>query len=106
MRPNSTNSGKADAPTAGACSETGRREGGGASSGSDSSGELTAENFNERTIEALREAVRSRGFEVRIGGELFSDAMGTPGQIEHGYDLGTYEGMIKHNLTTIVEALK
>lgn len=43
---------------------------------------------------------------ARIGGELFSDAMGTPGQIENGYDLGTYEGMIKHNLTTIVEALK
>ena len=43
---------------------------------------------------------------AKIGGELFSDAMGTPGQIEHGYDLGTYEGMIKHNLTTIVEALK
>jgi manganese/zinc/iron transport system substrate-binding protein len=43
---------------------------------------------------------------VKIGGELFSDAMGTPGQMEHGYDLGTYEGMIKHNLTTIVDALK
>ena len=43
---------------------------------------------------------------VRVGGELFSDAMGTPGQMENGYDLGTYEGMIKHNLTTIVEALK
>jgi manganese/zinc/iron transport system substrate-binding protein len=43
---------------------------------------------------------------VKIGGELFSDAMGTPGQIEHGYDLGTYEGMVKHNVNTIVEALK
>jgi manganese/zinc/iron transport system substrate-binding protein len=43
---------------------------------------------------------------VRIGGEIFSDAMGTPGQIENGYDLGTYEGMIKHNLNTIVNALK
>ena len=43
---------------------------------------------------------------VRIGGELFSDATGTPGQVEHGYDLGTYEGMIRHNLNTIVEALK
>lgn len=43
---------------------------------------------------------------VKIGGELFSDAMGTPGQIENGYDLGTYEGMVKHNLNTIVEALK
>jgi manganese/zinc/iron transport system substrate-binding protein len=43
---------------------------------------------------------------VKIGGELFSDAMGTPGQIENGYDLGTYEGMIKHNLNTVVAALK
>lgn len=43
---------------------------------------------------------------VRIGGELFSDAMGTPGQMERGYDLGTYDGMIYHNLSTIVEALK
>ena len=43
---------------------------------------------------------------VKIGGELFSDAMGTSGQIENGYDLGTYEGMIKHNLTTIVDGLK
>jgi manganese/zinc/iron transport system substrate-binding protein len=43
---------------------------------------------------------------VKIGGELFSDAMGTPGQIENGYDVGTYEGMIRHNLNTIVGALK
>ena len=43
---------------------------------------------------------------VRIGGELFSDAMGTPGKIENGYDVGTYEGMIRHNLDTIVNALK
>lgn len=43
---------------------------------------------------------------VKIGGELFSDAMGTPGHFEKGYDLGTYEGMIKHNLNTIVDALK
>jgi len=41
-----------------------------------------------------------------IGGELFSDAMGERGKIEHGYDVGTYEGMIKHNLSTIVDALK
>ena len=43
---------------------------------------------------------------VKVGGELFSDAMGTPGQLENGYDLGTYEGMVKHNLNTIVNALK
>ena len=43
---------------------------------------------------------------VKVGGELFSDAMGAPGTIENGYDVGTYEGMIKHNLNTIVGALK
>jgi manganese/zinc/iron transport system substrate-binding protein len=48
----------------------------------------------------------SKDANVKIGGELFSDAMGTPGQMENGYDLGTYEGMIKHNINTIVEALK
>lgn len=47
---------------------------------------------------------------VIIGGELFSDAMGEPGELGtlngEQYDLGTYEGMIKHNINTIVEALK
>ncbi len=47
---------------------------------------------------------------AKIGGELFSDAMGTPGEIEtvHGdsYDKGTYAGFIKHNINTAVEALK
>ena len=43
---------------------------------------------------------------AKIGGELFSDAMGTPGQKEEDYDLGTYEGMIKHNLNTIIKGLK
>jgi len=43
---------------------------------------------------------------VKVGGELFSDAMGTPGKMENGYDLGTYNGMIRHNLETIVNALK
>lgn len=44
--------------------------------------------------------------DVTIGGELFSDAMGAPGQMENGYDLGTYDGMVRHNVTMIVEALK
>ena len=48
----------------------------------------------------------SRDSGVKIGGELFSDAMGAAGHMENGYDLGTYEGMIKHNLTTVVDALK
>lgn len=52
------------------------------------------------TIEALREAIRSRGFDVTIGGELFSDAMGKDGTPE-----GTYDGMVRHNVDTIVSAL-
>ncbi|MDP0500376.1 MAG: zinc ABC transporter substrate-binding protein [Verrucomicrobiota bacterium JB022] len=47
---------------------------------------------------------------AKVGGELFSDALGTLGDMAeaHGetYDLGTYRGMIKHNVNTIVDALK
>jgi manganese/zinc/iron transport system substrate-binding protein len=53
-----------------------------------------------RTIEAVQAAVRSKGFEVEIGGELFSDAMGDPGTSE-----GTYVGMVRHNVDTIVSSL-
>jgi len=54
-----------------------------------------------RTIEALQAAVQSRGHEVIIGGSLYSDALGNAGSVE-----GTYIGMFKYNVTTIVEALK
>jgi manganese/zinc/iron transport system substrate-binding protein len=53
-----------------------------------------------RTITAVREAVRSRGFDVEIGGSLFSDAMGDEGTPE-----GTYVGMVRHNVDTIVGGL-
>ncbi|HTD87609.1 MAG TPA: zinc ABC transporter substrate-binding protein, partial [Candidatus Binatia bacterium] len=53
---------------------------------------------------AIRQISQDAG--VGIGGELFSDAMGTQGMIEKDYDLGTFEGMIKHDLNTIVDALK
>jgi manganese/zinc/iron transport system substrate-binding protein len=55
---------------------------------------------SSRSIDAVRAAVRSNGFEVKIGGELFSDAMGDAGTEE-----GTYPGMVRHNIDTIVEAL-
>tara|TARA_R110000772_G_scaffold46819_6_gene106967 strand:- start:705 stop:1610 length:906 start_codon:yes stop_codon:yes gene_type:complete len=54
-----------------------------------------------RTIEALQEAVLSKNHEVVIGGSLYSDALGDLGTIE-----GTYVGMFKANVKTIVEALK
>ncbi|MDE0826331.1 MAG: zinc ABC transporter substrate-binding protein [Akkermansiaceae bacterium] len=42
--------------------------------------------------------------------ELFSDAMGMPGDVVelHGesYDRGTYVGMVKHNVNSIVDGLK
>lgn len=54
-----------------------------------------------RSVEALIAGARARGHEVRIGGELFSDAMGDAGTYE-----GTYIGMIDHNVTTIARALR
>ena len=53
------------------------------------------------TIEALEAAVQSRGHDIVIGGELFSDAIGEKGTPE-----GTYVGAFTHNVNTIVEALK
>jgi len=48
---------------------------------------------------------------VAIGGELFSDALGIPGTMvdvgdEAKVDQGTLEGMLKSNMTTIINALK
>jgi manganese/zinc/iron transport system substrate-binding protein len=52
-------------------------------------------------IEAVREAVRSRGFDVSIGGTLYGDALGDPAT-----PAGTYAGMIRHNIDTIVSTLQ
>ncbi len=52
------------------------------------------------TIEAVQAAVRAKGFEVVIGGELFSDALG-----EEGHEAATYTGMLRHNARTLAEAL-
>ncbi len=54
----------------------------------------------QRTIEAVREASKSKGWNVEIGGQLFSDAMGDTGTFE-----GTYMGMVRHNIDTIVKSL-
>jgi manganese/zinc/iron transport system substrate-binding protein len=55
---------------------------------------------SDRNIRALVEGAAARGHEVRIGGELYSDAMGPEGSYE-----GTYLGMIDHNVTVIAGAL-
>ncbi len=54
-----------------------------------------------RSIESVVAACKNQGHEVRIGGELFSDAMGPAGTPE-----GTYEGMVRHNVRAIAEALR
>ena len=53
-----------------------------------------------RSIEAVQAAVKAKGFSVEIGGQLFSDAMGASGTPE-----GTYIGMVRHNIDTIVASL-
>jgi len=55
----------------------------------------------KKSIEAVIEGAKKLGREVQIGGELFSDAMG-----QEGTEEGTYIGMVKHNVDTIVGALK
>ncbi|MBP1154344.1 MULTISPECIES: zinc ABC transporter substrate-binding protein [unclassified Paenibacillus] len=55
----------------------------------------------KKSIEAVIEGAKRQGHEIQIGGELFSDAMG-----EEGTPVGTYLGMVRHNVDTIVKALK
>ncbi|MGF1619926.1 MAG: metal ABC transporter solute-binding protein, Zn/Mn family [Rhodomicrobiaceae bacterium] len=55
---------------------------------------------SDRNIRAIMEGAAARGHDVKVGGELFSDAMGEPGTYE-----GTYIGMIDHNATLITRAL-
>ncbi len=56
--------------------------------------------ISPRTIEAVRAAARAAGREVTLGGELYSDALGAPDG-----PAGTYIGMMRHNIDTIVAAL-
>ncbi len=56
---------------------------------------------SDRNMKALLEGCERNGHAVQIGGELFSDAMGKDGTPE-----GTYPGMVRHNVDTIVKALR
>jgi len=56
--------------------------------------------INPKSIEAVIEGAKQRGVDVKLGGELFSDAMGDVGTEE-----GTYIGMYRHNVRTIHQAL-
>ena len=54
---------------------------------------------SSRDIYAVIEGAASRGHEIKIGGTLYSDAMGESGTWE-----GTYIGMLEHNIRTIATA--
>ncbi|MBP3953335.1 metal ABC transporter solute-binding protein, Zn/Mn family [Bacillus suaedae] len=56
---------------------------------------------SDRSITAVVEGAGEKDHTVVIGGELYSDAMG-----EQGTEEGTYVGMFKHNIETIVSSLK
>ncbi len=54
-----------------------------------------------KTIEALQAAVKAKGFDVVIGGQLYSDSLGGEGSGAESYIL-----TVKANIDTIVDALK
>jgi manganese/zinc/iron transport system substrate-binding protein len=56
--------------------------------------------INPDAIQAVIEGAKQKGHSVRLGGELFSDAMGAAGTEE-----GTYIGMYRHNVEIIYQAL-
>lgn len=56
---------------------------------------------SDKAIKAVVRGCQGKGHDVRIGGSLYSDAMGPFGTVE-----GTYIGMVRSNVETIVEALK
>lgn len=56
--------------------------------------------INPRTVEAVIAAAEARGHALRIGGALYSDAMGEAGTVA-----GTYVGMLWSNTRNVTEAL-
>lgn len=54
-----------------------------------------------KNVQALLDGAKSKGADVKLGGLLYSDALGDAGTPD-----GTYVGMIEANVNTIVEALK
>ena len=55
----------------------------------------------KKSIEALQEAVKAKGKEVKIGGELYSDSLG-----DEAHNTETYIKTVKANADTISNALK
>src|SRR5690606_18091250 len=56
--------------------------------------------INPDSINAVIEGSKQNGLDIKLGGELYSDAMGDSNTAE-----GTYIGMYRHNVETIYKAL-
>lgn len=59
------------------------------------------ESLASRSIEAVMAGCQAQGHDVKLGGSLFADSVGPEGTPE-----ATYEGMVRHNVNTLVAALK
>lgn len=55
---------------------------------------------SDKSMQAVREGCKTKGLDLKIGGTLYSDAMGPEDQPE-----GKYIGMVHHNVNTIYNAL-
>ncbi|HET8963273.1 MAG TPA: zinc ABC transporter substrate-binding protein, partial [Chitinophagales bacterium] len=56
---------------------------------------------SEKSIRSVQEGCEQKNYSIKLGGTLFSDAMGFEGTPE-----GTYTGMVRHNTKTITNALQ
>lgn len=53
----------------------------------------------DKGVQSLREGAKQKGWDVALGGTLYTDALGNEPPVDN------YVGMMKHNARTIVEAL-
>ncbi|MDB4264902.1 zinc ABC transporter substrate-binding protein, partial [bacterium] len=56
---------------------------------------------SDKNLQAVIEGAKQRGYDLQIGGTLYSDALG-----KEGTDAGTYKGMLEANVVTITKGLK
>jgi len=56
---------------------------------------------SDKNLKAVIEASQARDYNLNIGGTLYSDALGA-----ENTDAGTYNGMLKANVSTIIKGLK
>jgi manganese/zinc/iron transport system substrate-binding protein len=57
--------------------------------------------ISPKAIKAVIQGCRLKGYEVKLGGTLYSDAMGPEGTLEDNYP-----GMIRYNVNTIVNSIE